>query len=329
MESVVLTGATGFIGGFLTKALHDRGFKVYPVVRASSDTSNISYLKSNFVHFDFKNPKQISEILQAIRPTYFIHNAGLTRSASQMELNTVNAEYLKNILDAISLSGVQLKKFVFVSSLAAFGPAEYSEGGIVTNSSIPHPLTMYGKSKLKAEQYLAEYADIDYVIIRPTAVYGPRERDLLTVYKVLNKGLEIIIGSKRQLLTFIYVEDLVNIIIKSLHYKNKNRAFFATDNHTYTILEYNNFIKKALGKKSVRLVIPFTIFKAIAWLSEKIGKIKGVYPPLNIDKANELAAKSWHCDMQTTTEELGYCPAINLEQGIKHTIDWCRENKWI
>lgn len=329
MESVILTGATGFIGGFLTRALHDHGFRVYPVVRASSKTSNISYLEDNFIQFDFKDPHQISKILKEIKPNYFIHNAGLTRSASPDELYTVNAEYLKNILDAVSLSGVELKKFVFVSSLAAFGPAEYSQGGIVTNSSIPHPLTAYGKSKLKAEQYLAEYVDLDYVIIRPTAVYGPRERDLLTVYKMLNKGLEIIIGSKHQILTFIYVEDLVNIIIKSLYYQNKNRAFFATDNLTYTIVEYNNFIKKALGKKCVRLVIPFTIFKVIAWLSEKIGKIKGVYPPLNIDKANELAAKSWHCDMQTTIEELGYCPTVNLERGIKLTIDWCRENKWI
>ena len=329
MERVVLTGATGFIGGFLAEALTDQGYEVFPVVRSGSNTTHISFLKDKFITLDFNSSSQIAQVLNEVKPAFFVHNAGLTRSASQTELDLVNAEYLKNILDGIRISEIQLKKFVFVSSLAAFGPAEFSEEGVVSQRSTPNPLTMYGKSKLKAEQYLSEYSDINHIIIRPTAVYGPREKDLLTVYKVINAGLEIYIGSKSQQLSFIYVTDLVNIIIKAMEYPKVHVAFFATDNKIYSIVEYNKFIKKALKRRTLQLVIPLALFRLMAWWSEKIGKISGKYPALNIDKANELSARSWHCDMQTTIDELGYVPEVHLEDGLSKTIIWCRENEWI
>ncbi|MEM9548850.1 MAG: NAD(P)-dependent oxidoreductase, partial [Bacteroidota bacterium] len=282
-QKVLITGASGFVGGFLVEEALNRGLEVYAAIRKTSNTQYLTDPRIKFVHLDFENTDTLANQLLENQYDYFIHNAGVTKTPLKDVYFKVNAEYLNNIILAIQKSGLSLRKLTFISSLAAYGPAEYTDSGIVTESGKPHPVTNYGRSKLKAEGYLKAQENIPYVIIRPTAVYGPREKDLFTVYQLLNRGLDLSVGLADQQLTFIYVKDLVRVILDSTLAHKKNVAYFATDLAVHTSTSYTKAIKKALGNKAaLKIKLPITVVKLLGFVSEKIGGMFGNYPALNV-----------------------------------------------
>lgn len=329
-QKVLITGASGFVGGFLVEEALKRGFDVYAAIRKSSNTQYLTDPNIKFVYLNYDNVEELAKQLSDYNFDYFIHSAGVTKTPSKEVYFKVNAEYLNNIIQAILLSKIPIKKLTFISSLAAYGPAEYTEDGIVKESSEPHPVTNYGRSKLKGEQYLKEQHEVPYVIVRPTAVYGPREKDLFTVYQLLNRRLELSIGLEDQELTFIYVKDLVRVILDSTFAHKRNVAYFATDLAVHTSTSYYNAIKKALGDKAaLKVKLPITVVKVMGYVSEKIGGFFGNYPALNVEKVNELEANSWICDTAPLEEDLNYKPQYNLERGLKESIEWYKENNWL
>lgn len=329
-QKVLITGASGFVGGFLVDEALKRGLEVYAAIRKTSNREYLSDSRINFVYLDFENVDALHEELSKLEIDYFIHNAGITKTPRKEEYFKVNAEYLNTILSACKQLEKPLKKLTFVSSLAAYGPAEYSENGIVTEEGKPRPVTNYGKSKLKGEQYLKAQEQIPFVIIRPTAVYGPREKDLFTVYQLLNRRLDISVGLEDQKLTFIYVKDLVRVILDSTLAHKKNVAYFATDLEVHTSSSYNKAILKALGNKlAFKIKLPITAVKALGYVSEKVGGYFGSYPALNVEKVNELEANSWECDTKPLVEDLNYQPEYNLEKGLNEAIQWYKENNWL
>ena len=329
-QKVLISGASGFVGGFLVEEALRRGLEVYAGIRESCD---LKYLKDpdiNFVYPDYDDVEGLKSFFAKHKFDYFIHNAGVTKSPSQEEYFNVNAEYLNNIIQAVEGSGVNLTKLTFISSLAAYGPAEYSENGIITDAGVPRPVTTYGRSKLKGEEYLKSQNSIPYVIIRPTAVYGPRERGLFTMYQLLNRGLDISVGLEDHQLTFIYVKDLVRVILDSTLAHKKNVAYFATDLAVYTSTSFTKAVQKALGNKAaIKIKLPITVVKLLGFASEKIGGLFGKYPTLNVDKVNELEANSWVCDTTNLVVDLRYQPHYNLERGLEESIKWYKENNWL
>ena len=168
------------------------------------------------------------------------------------------------------------------------------------------------------------------MIIRPTAVYGPREKDLFTVYQLLNKGLDLSVGLEDQKLTFIFVKDLVRVILDSTLAHKKNVAYFATDLAVHTSTSYNKAIQKALGNRmALKIKLPITVVKVIGFVSEKVGGIFGKYPALNVEKVNELEANSWVCDTSSLVNDLKYSPHYDLEKGLEESIRWYKENNWL
>jgi nucleoside-diphosphate-sugar epimerase len=329
-KKVLITGASGFVGGFLVEEALSRGLDVFAAIRPSSDKQYLNDPRIKFIHLDFEDVGELSGQLALHNFDYFIHNAGVTKTPSKEEYFKVNADYLNNIVLAFKRAQIQPEKLTFVSSLAAYGPAEFSERGIVTENGTPNPVTNYGRSKLKGEQYLKSQNHIPYVIIRPTAVYGPREKDLFTVYQLLNSGLDLSVGFEDQKLTFIYVKDLVRVILDSTLAHKKNVAYFATDLAIHTSTSYNKAVKKALGNKlAVRIKLPITVVKALGFAIERIGGFFGTYPALNAEKVNELEAKSWICDTTPLETDLNYKPQYDLDAGLKESIAWYKENNWL
>ena len=329
MEKILITGASGFIGGFLVEEALNRGLDVYAGIRKSSSKEFLSDPRINFCYMDFRDTDHLSDLLTTHQFDYVIHNAGLTQAKTEETLMEVNAEYLNNLLTAVTQSDNELKKFSFMSSLASYGPADFQPKGIVDHESVPNPVTKYGRSKLKGEEYLKSTKDIPWVILRPTAVYGPREHELLTVFKSINSGIEAKIGFAPQKLSFIYVYDLARITLDTLLQSDAGSEYFVGDGEIYEVTEFNRYIREALGKKTLKLSIPVPIMSGIALLYESISKVTGNYPIVNLDKMNEIKAKSWQIDTNNLLKDINFVPRFLLEDGIKDTVRWYKENNWI
>lgn len=328
-ERVLITGASGFIGGFLVEEALNNDLEVLAAVRKSSDISSLKNLNVEIVEIDFESITDMTKLFKTCNCTYVIHNAGLTKTKLLADYVKVNSQYLKNMVTAIKQSGIELKKLLYVSSLASYGPADFHPGGILKEGNTPHPVTDYGRSKLAAEQYLQREADIPYIIIRPTAVYGPKEKDLLNVFVMINKRLDMQIGYLPQKLTFIYVKDLSKLMVAALTSSHTNKGYFATDGHTYTGQALSGFIKEALNKNAIKIKLPIIALKGIAFASEKISGLFGNYPPLNIDKVHELKARNWSCDVDNLKTELGFTSEFDLSTGIPETVAWYKANNWL
>lgn len=329
MEKVLITGASGFIGGFLVEEAQKQGYEVFAAVRKSSNKAYLNNPEIKCIDIDFNDGPNLMSMLEKHQFDHIIHNAGITKSKYQHELDRVNAEHSAFLASTAMEVIPTLKTFVFMSSLAATGPADFQEGGIICHDKQPRPVTMYGISKLKAEKLLKSIPGLPLVIFRPTAVYGPREKDIFAVFKMVKSGIEVKIGSHAQKLTFIYVEDLVKLIINSLKNNVAGRDYFISDGHVYNGDDLNRAIKQSLNKKTIKINLPLWLVKIVASCSEIWGNILGNYPILNNDKLNELKALNWQCDSPTAFEELKYSPEYNLSKGIDKTVQWYLKNKWL
>jgi len=329
-EKVLITGASGFIGFHLIEAALGRGLDVYAAVRPGSDVRHLKEYDIRFCELDYTNEQQLAEQLAATGFKYIIHAAGTTRAGSQKMYDTVNAAYAFNLASAaVKGLGDRLQKFVFMSSLAAVGPLSTSRLQLITEDTAPAPVTAYGRSKLLAEQQLKALTSLSLVVLRPTAVYGPRERDIFIMLRSIHRGLEPYIGRIGQQLSFVYVKDLVAVTINSLFSNVSHKTFNISDGRGYDQYELANLTKQILNKKTVRLHLPHTMVKGMAFALEKWSGWWGKTPVLNREKLHELTAINWQCSIENATTQLGYRPQYPLEQGLRETLQWYRLNKWL
>jgi nucleoside-diphosphate-sugar epimerase len=328
-KKLLITGSSGFIGGFLVEAAIARGYEVYAGLRKTSSKKYLTNPETKFLVMEFENEELLRKQLVEHKFDYIIHNAGVTKTKKEETYLKINAGYLQSMVDILSSENVVPTNFIYMSSIAARGPADYTETGLVTNDTPPQPVTNYGKSKLAGERILEATTNFSYTIIRPTIVYGPREKDLYTVFELVKKGLELYVGSHKQSLTFIHVKDLVQVIIDALSTTRKRAAYFVADGDVYSSEELNGFIKEALGKKTMKLRLPIGLIKVVAAISESVNGIFGNYPPLNRDKVNELKCQSWVIDTSLIQEDFNFAPRIRLPDGIRDTVKWYKQNNWL
>ena len=250
----------------------------------------------------------------------------MTKAKSRDTYFRVNAEAIDDFVHVLKNMDTIPDKFVMISSLAAYGPADNKQEKLVSGNSMPQPVTTYGESKLKGEQLLKQHQDFPFAIVRPTAVYGPREEDLLTVYKMINSRLELLIGTQEQKLTFVYVKDLVRAIIDIMSTPKYGTEYFITDGHVYSATEFNDEVKKQLKTTTLKLKLPVSLVRIMAILSEKMSSLSGNYPALNLEKVKELECISWECDISNLKEDINYQPQYNLSEGLKETIAWYKSH---
>ncbi|MCX6290139.1 MAG: NAD(P)-dependent oxidoreductase, partial [Bacteroidetes bacterium] len=211
MKKILITGASGFIGSSLIEEGLKRGYEMHAGVRKSSSRKYLADERIRFFELDFTDEKKLEQQFSDFSKAngkfdFIIHNAGLTKAKKIQDYFTVNSVYTKNFVDALMASGNVPSKFIYMSSLAAFGPGVTQDP--IRHTDEPRPVTSYGKSKLESENYLRSLNDFPYIIIRPTAVYGPRDRDVYILLKMLKSNVEAYIGFGKQVLSFVYVKDL-------------------------------------------------------------------------------------------------------------------------
>jgi len=332
MKKILITGASGFIGSFLVEEALSRGYEVYAGVRRTSNKKYLSDNRIKFLELDFTNKECLLKQFQTFKQNgafdYVIHNAGITKAKNKEEFLTVNYQYSRRLIEALIESGSVPKKFIYISSLAAFGPAA-NGSPIRRHTDIPKPITAYGESKLQTEQFLSSLTDFPFVVIRPAAVYGPRDHEFYVLYKLINRGIEPYIGFKDQLLSFVYVSDLAKIIFTALESSVHRRSYFVSDGFAYTLSGFMGAAKTALRKRTVQIVIPDAIANGIAYSTEQIRSLLGRVATFNRERLKEFRAPNWSCENEPLKNDLNFSPEFNLQTGMTETIRWYKEEKWL
>jgi nucleoside-diphosphate-sugar epimerase len=324
---VFLTGATGFIGSFLAEALLNKGYEVRCLMRSSASLRWIADLDVECYYGDLNNYDSLVKGIKGV--DYIFHAAGLKKARSEKKFYQVNYEGTKNLVDAVAASNIKLKRFVYISSQAAVGPSPTIQP--INEKTKPNPLTYYGKSKLAAERYINRFLDkLPVTIIRPPAVYGPRDIDGLALFKIVKKGIVPQLSGKGKYISLIYVNDLVNGIIQAAeHEKALNQTYFLTNPRPYSLEEIGFTILNILGKKGLRLYIPSFIMDVFAALSENYSRLSNRDTILNRQKMIELKQNFWVCSPQKAKKDIGFEAATSLEQGFRDTLSWYHGCGWL
>ena len=309
-----------------------RGFETWAAVRKSSSKAYLQDERINFIELNLSSKEQLVEQLKGKGFDYVVHAAGVTKCLNKQDFNRINTLGTKNLVDALMEVGMPLKRLVFISSLSIFGAIKeqqpYEE---IRETDTPQPNTAYGKSKLEAEKYLESLGTrVPYIILRPTGVYGPREKDYFIMAKSIKGHSDFAVGYKRQDITFVYVQDVVQAVFLALEKGENGRKYFLSDGQVYQSTTFSDLIHEELGRPWwIRITAPVWVLRIVTFFGEYIGRMTGKVTALNNDKYNILKQRNWRCDIQPAIDELGYQPKYDLKQGVKETIKWYVDNRWL
>ncbi|MDR3341080.1 MAG: NAD(P)-dependent oxidoreductase [Candidatus Symbiothrix sp.] len=319
MKKILITGASGFIGSFLVENALEKEWVVWAGIRKSSNLKYLQNARISFTDLNYSDKEKLRRqikyhVIQFGKWDYIIHNAGLTKSLHSQDFDKVNYLYTKHFIEILQEVNAIPDKFILMSSLSAYA----------------QPKSVYGKSKWKAEQFLKSQTGFPYIILRPTGVYGPRDKDYLILLKSVKKGLEVTAGLEAQKLTFVYVKDLVKAAFLALESPFKEKTYFVTDGKEYSDTAYTQIIKNALGKERVlKLRIPLWIVKTASVLAEVFSIIIGKASTLNRDKYKIIKQRDWTCDTLPLEQELGFHADFDLEHGMRECVEWYTAHGWL
>lgn len=326
-RNVFVTGASGFVGGHLVSALVQRGYSVTCLVRGTSDTRALRKSGIRLISGDITDRNAVREAVRSANTIY--HVAGATKAAHREDYFKVNQEGTRLILETVAESNPGLGRFVHVSSLAAAGPS--SDGRPLTEGEKPNPVSWYGESKLKSEEEVLGFKDLfPATIIRPSAVYGPRDKDTLLIFKMLQRGCLFTPGRFDRRFSLIHVSDLVQALIKAGEKgTGSGEVFYISRFEIFSWDDVGRAVALALGKKYRRISFPQWLAITAGMAGDIWSDATGRAATVNRQKVRELLAPFWVCDSSKAKTILGFSPGINLENGIKETANWYRQNGWL
>ena len=330
--TILVTGASGFIGSFIVEEALRRGFETWAAVRKSSSRAYLRDERIHFLELDLSSEQALTDQLRGYTFDYVVHAAGATKCLHANDFYTINYEGTRNLVNAILKLQMPLKRFVYLSSLSVFGDIKeqlpYQE---ITEHDVPRPNTAYGKSKLKAEQFLDSIGNaFNYVILRPTGVYGPREKDYFLMAKSIKGHVDFSVGFKRQDITFVYVRDVVQAVFLAFDRGMSGRHYFLSDGNVYQSSTFSDYLRNEMGHPWwIRVKAPVWVLRVVTFLGEQVGKATGKITALNNDKYNILKQRNWRCNIEPTCDELGYHPQYDLQRGVSETVAWYKENNWL
>jgi nucleoside-diphosphate-sugar epimerase len=324
---VLITGASGFIGRHLVEEALYRNMEVYAGVRASSSKTHLSDPRINFFPFDMDRPEQVYRELKMFQAEmggfqYVIHNAAVTVPKDVSEFFSGNADFTREFARMLMETQQGLRKFVFMSSIASIGPGDPVTMAPIDEKHARRPVTPYGHSKLLAERYIHEIEALPYIILRPTGVYGPGDmKFVLRVIGLLKRGVELTIGPADQLASYVHADDLAHLTMEACVSKVQREDFNISDGRFYSQREFNLYLKKALGKRTLAIRIPTRAVVATGYAAFHVGRITNRPIRLSHLKMQELTARNWKVDIAKAKEMMGYKPNFDLESGLKNVVE--------
>jgi len=327
INTILVTGGTGFIGSHTVERLLAKGYYVRCLIRPHQ--TNLRWLQGlrvELVECDLFNS---SSILKCIEDSdYIIHIAGITKAKRKSEFFTGNTIATQNLLHA-ACQMKKLKKFCFVSSLTAVGPS--ATGIPLTETAQCQPITTYGKSKLEAENVCKKYMNqIPIVIIRPPAVFGPRDTDILEMFRCVGYGFRPIIGSSEKTLSLVYAPDLAKgILHATFNDRTAGEIFNISDPTIFTFSSLINYIAASAQTRTIPIFIPKSLFYSIAGITQFMSVFGKKPAVLNIEKARDLLQKHWVCDPQKIRDHIGFQTTTPVYEGIDETFQWYKKMNWL
>ena len=320
----LVTGGTGFIGSHLIEFLLSQNIEVTALVRNLNNLKWLKGLDIQFIEGDlFSVPPLPADI------EYVFHAAGLTKTSKTADYYTVNQQGTASFLAALRLQHIHPKRVISLSSVAASGPS--AEGKPVRESAPPQPITHYGKSKLLGELEALKFKDsFPLIILRISAVYGPRDPDLLNYFKFIKWGLLPSLGSKKRRLSLCYVKDVIRALyLSSQKEVDSGEIFNIADQNPYSWDDIGENAGQRLGKKLRKVNVPFFLVFLAAWVIDLMNKIRKPPSIFGRDKFKDMKQNAWIVDTRKAAEMLSFRSQYSLEKGIQETVDWYLENDWL
>jgi nucleoside-diphosphate-sugar epimerase len=324
---VFITGATGFVGSFLSESLIQAKHEVRCLVRKES---NLRWIADLDVDCYYGSLFDLDSLVRGMDGCDVVfHVAGVTKARTEDEYFRSNYEGTKNVIDAALKHKKKISRFIQVSSQTAVGP---SPTIIPIDESHPaNPLTYYGKSKWAAEEYVRSlFGKIPITIVRPPAVYGPRDTDILEFFRTVKFGLIPQLGGTEKYLSLIHVKDLARgIMMAGEHDKSVGETYFITSPEPYSWEEISHITLNILQKRGYKVPVPVALMKAVAIVSEGLASLTKKPALVNRQKVIDMEQDFWTCSPDKAKKELGFEAEIGLENGIRETLIWYKEQKWL
>ncbi len=322
-----MTGGTGFIGSHLVEALLKKGIQVRCLLRKTSDLKWLKGLPIEVHWGDCNDKNSLREAVEGVEQVF--HLAGVTKAVHEKTYFEVNAFGTENLIHACLENNPRIQKFIYLSSQAAAGPCR--NGNKKKESDQCKPVSPYGQSKQMGEELAMAHAqELPLLILRPSAVYGPRERDIYTFFKLLSKRIKPCLPSKDQHISLCYVEDIIQAILLAAQVKGSSgEIFFLSDGQDYRLEEIGDIFAQAMGVNAFCIRVPEWMIIGMASFSEYLSKLSGKPPLLNKGKVEEILQRNWVCDITKAKTALGFEPHISLAQGAKLTFEWYKKENWL
>lgn len=349
---VVVTGANGFIGSHLVEHLQAGGAEVRAMVRRGSNLANLAEARPELVYASLDDVAAMQAAFDGAEVVY--HVAGLTAAFTRAEFDRANATGTANVLSAIRAARRRPRRLVYVSSLMAAGPSHPEVAR--REHHAPRPgYTLYGDSKLAGERLVFQAAragEIEAVIVRPPAVYGPRDDDMLQIIRAAKFGVVAQPGLRPAWMSFVHALDLVDGIARAgargrpipaggehalatggcpddhvpedPSHPAGEGIYYITDGGRHTVVEFGRAAAAALGRRALALPLPRPAVWTVAGINHAVGRLRGRAPALTLDKARGSMAPGWWCDSSKAERELDYRPQWSLQRGLEHTVAWAR-----
>lgn len=329
MEKIisVVTGASGFVGSHMVDYLLSKGHEVRCLIRKTSSTK---WLKGKDVKIFNSGLSDKDGIAEAIKDAdYIYHIAGIVKSKTHDGYFKGNVEPTRNILDVCLKVNPNIKRILILSSLTACGPTTI--GKPVDEKTAENPITTYGESKFMEEQLAKSYFDkLPITIVRPPAVYGPRDTEIYLVFKTFQKGLMILVGFNKKELSLVHVSDLVHgIYLASINEKSKGNTYFISSDEITDWEKVAEILEEVFNKKALKIRLPHAVVYLIAAIAQFFALFSKKPATFNLEKARDFVQEAWTCSISKAKSELDFKPSVSIEAGLRQTIEWYKSEKWL
>lgn len=324
----VVTGGNGFVGSHLVDLLIKEDHKVKCIVRKSSNLRWLEGKEVEIIKCGLFDKEGLKDTLRDA--DYLFHVAGVVKAKNEEGYFKGNVETTRNLLDSLLEVNKEIKSVVIVSSQTAGGPSVNIDQP-KKESDTAEPITTYGRSKKAQEDLAKGYMDkLPISIVRAPAIYGERDTEIYLVFKTYKAGLFTLIGFNDKRLSLIHVADLARgLFLCTKTDKAIGQTYNISSEVFYTWPEIGKEIKKSFGRKAITLRLPHALVFSVAAVAQFFAAFSSKAATFNLEKAKDFVQTYWTIDVTKAIEELGYNQSVSISEGIKRTIDWYKEHKWL